>query len=111
MKFIYKKSIKINGDLNTNQYSYSSHHIVVLLLLDWSKPDFVVEAIKLKNIFLQSAEFRNFLRKNGTKMHPILNPSLDVNEAERGDWADGGDCGCAEEFSSSFVAPGTVNVT
>ena len=38
-------------------------------------------------------------------MPPILIPSLDGNDAEGGDWVDGGDCACVEELSSSLLAP------
>ena len=40
----------------------------------------------------------------------ILIPSLDGNDAEGGNWVDGGDCGCVEELSSSLAAPVEVNI-
>ena len=44
-------------------------------------------------------------------MPPNLIPSLNGNDAEGGDWVDGGDCGCAEELSSSLAAPVQVKIT
>ena len=44
-------------------------------------------------------------------MPPNPIPSLDDNDADGGDWVDGGDSGCPEEFSSSLPAPKTVSST